>query len=165
VCVHGLVPRLHVSPVLEMMIGVDEGEHGMMHVSVLGAAGDVEKIEFDSFSIGRHLARHTRPIAGVTVMGEKQAVPVQVKHGDGIVGSSGPGRLVHERVPHGSHPKRDLHEFAVYFGSLRDGGDVAFPGAGKSFELGEGFLRVRLGDVGGEADCGDQDECCGKCEA
>src|SRR5208283_5290768 len=36
---HGFVSGLHVSPVFGVMVGVDRGKDGMMHVSVLRAAG------------------------------------------------------------------------------------------------------------------------------
>ena len=38
-----------IGPVLDVMVGVDEGKDGVVHVSVLGAASDVEK--FDSTAL------------------------------------------------------------------------------------------------------------------
>src|ERR1700719_5209181 len=116
--VHWLVPWVHVSPVLGVMVGVNEGEHCMVHVSVLGTTADIEKLEFHCLSVRRHLAHHAGPIPCITIMGEEQAVPVQIKHGDRIVGSSISRRLMHDRVAHGSHAERDLRELAFYVGCL-----------------------------------------------
>src|SRR5947208_2851513 len=64
--VHWLVPWEHVSPVLDVMVRVEEREHCMVHVSVLRAASDVEEIEFHRLAVRRDLARHARPISCVT---------------------------------------------------------------------------------------------------
>ena len=40
------------------MVGIDDGEDRMVHVAVLCAAGNVEKLELYSFSIGRHFPLH-----------------------------------------------------------------------------------------------------------
>jgi len=36
----------HESPVFSMMVGVNDGECPMVHVSVLGISGYIEKLEF-----------------------------------------------------------------------------------------------------------------------
>src|SRR5580704_301417 len=51
VCVDGLVPWFHISPILDVMVRVDRGEHRMMHVSVLRATGDVMKLEFHALAV------------------------------------------------------------------------------------------------------------------
>src|SRR5207245_11288022 len=94
----GLVPGHHVSTVFGVVVGVDDYEEGVVHVSLLRATGDVDKIEFHGLSVWRDPCRHARPIAGVTIMGQEQAVPVQIKHGYGMVVWSGiirRSRLLH----------------------------------------------------------------------
>ena len=49
---HRLIAWLHISPVLGVMVRVDDGERRMVHVAVLRAAGDVEKVEFHRLAIG-----------------------------------------------------------------------------------------------------------------
>jgi hypothetical protein len=46
-----LVPGLHVSPVLSVMVSVDHSKDCMVHVSVLRATSDIEKIEFQFFRL------------------------------------------------------------------------------------------------------------------
>src|SRR5713101_9176217 len=53
VSVHGLVPRHHISPVLGVVVGVDDGEHGVVHVSALRAAGNIGKIKFHRLAVRR----------------------------------------------------------------------------------------------------------------
>src|SRR4029077_13652039 len=84
-----LLPRLHVSPILSVMVGVNHREDSMMHVSILRATGDVQKLEFYSFSIRRLFTHHARPVACVTIVRQEQAIPVYIKHGDRIIGSTG----------------------------------------------------------------------------
>src|SRR6266567_1126876 len=45
-CMHWLVPRHHISPVLGVVVAVDDSEHGVVHVSTLRATGNIDKIEF-----------------------------------------------------------------------------------------------------------------------
>ena len=71
---------------LGVMVRVDLGEPGMVHVSVLGAAGYVEKIKFHGLAVRVHLAGHARPIARITIMGQHQAISVEIDH---VIGSSG----------------------------------------------------------------------------
>src|SRR5215470_9629182 len=85
------VSRLHVGPFLDMMVGVDEREHGVMHVSVLQTTSNIEKVELGALPIRRQLPHHARPIAGVAVVGQEQPVAVQIEHSDGIVRSVGTG--------------------------------------------------------------------------
>ena len=40
----GLVPWLQIGPVLGVVVGVDNGEHRVVHVSVLCPTGDVKKV-------------------------------------------------------------------------------------------------------------------------
>ena len=105
---------------------------------------DVEKVEFHRLAVRRHLARHARPVAGVTVVRQHQAVLVHIQHGDRIVGSSSPRHLMHECVTHGSRAQRDLHELSFYVGGGRDRCHMAFPRTRQSFQLVEGLLRVGL---------------------
>ena len=126
------------------MIGVDDGEYCMLHVSVLLITRNVQKIEFQCLSVRRHLAYHTRPIIRVTIMCQQQTISVHNEHGDRIVGSSGSRHLMHEGVAHRSHPKRHLHEPAFHLGLRRDGCHVGFPRTGQSFQFVEGLLCVGL---------------------
>src|SRR5260370_14088567 len=73
-------------PVLGVMVRVEDGEYGMLHVSTLLATvvGDVEKIEFHCLPVRRQLAHHARPVSYVTIMRQEQPIPVQVHHGDRI---------------------------------------------------------------------------------
>jgi len=68
-----------------VMVLVKEGEHCMMHVSILRATGDVEKIEFHRLPVRLQLAHHARPVSCVTIMGPEQAITVQIEHDDQIV--------------------------------------------------------------------------------
>jgi hypothetical protein len=52
VSMHRFVTGHHIGPVLGMVVGVDEGEDGVVHVAELSTTGDVEKIEFDGLSVG-----------------------------------------------------------------------------------------------------------------
>ncbi len=51
-----LTVRHHGSPVLSVMVSVDEGEHRVAHVPALRAAGNVEKFEFHCLSVRQQLA-------------------------------------------------------------------------------------------------------------
>src|SRR5713226_7393101 len=57
-----LILRRHISPILGVMIGIDDGEYCMMHMSVFCAAGHVEKVEFHCLAVWRQLACHPRPV-------------------------------------------------------------------------------------------------------
>jgi hypothetical protein len=105
----------------------------MVHVSVLRATGNIDKIELYRPSVRRYLARHAGSISCVAIMREEQAVSVQRKHGDRIIRPSCSRHHMHESAPHGSQAERDLHELAFYVGLLRDGCHVTFPGTGKGF--------------------------------
>src|SRR6266850_4554354 len=48
-----LIRRRHISPVLGVMIGIDDSEYRLVHVSVPCAAGDVEKGEFHGLAVWR----------------------------------------------------------------------------------------------------------------
>ncbi len=48
----GLVAGHQVSPVLGVMVGVNEGEYRMIHVPHLVAAGKIDEIEFYRLSVG-----------------------------------------------------------------------------------------------------------------
>ena len=48
---HGLVSRPKISPLLDVMIGVDHGELCVLHVTVLQIAAHVEKIELDRLAV------------------------------------------------------------------------------------------------------------------
>ena len=85
---HWFVARHQVGPILGVMIGVDDLEDGVLHVSVLQIAGNVEEIKFHGFSVGRGPSDHARPIAGIAIVRQEQAIAVQVKHGDGMIVAS-----------------------------------------------------------------------------
>ena len=51
-----LILRRHISPVLGVMIGIDDREYGLVHMSVRIATGDVEKVEYHRVAIRRQLA-------------------------------------------------------------------------------------------------------------
>src|SRR3989449_2400071 len=57
---HRLVPWHHVSPVLGVMVTVNHGEHGVVHVSALRATGNIDKIEFYRLSVRRGPWYHSR---------------------------------------------------------------------------------------------------------
>ena len=50
----------HEGPVFGVMVSVNEGEDNMVHVAIFGAARDIDKIEFDGFSIGRSPGKLSR---------------------------------------------------------------------------------------------------------
>src|SRR5260370_20646765 len=50
----------HERPILGVMVGVDDGEHPMVHV-VLLAPPDVLELELYRLSVVRQLSRHPRP--------------------------------------------------------------------------------------------------------
>src|SRR5215467_9606987 len=83
-----LVPRHHIGPVLEVMVGVDDSEHGMMHVSELRASRDIENVELYLLSIGRRPGHHPRPVAGIAIVGKEQPVAIQIKNGHRMVVAS-----------------------------------------------------------------------------
>src|SRR5713226_8747511 len=89
---HRLIPGKHPSRRLRVVVGVDHGEHHMVHHTSIRAAGYVEEIEFHRLTIRRDLANHARPISCITIMGQEQAISVHKKHGDWIVGSARPSR-------------------------------------------------------------------------
>src|SRR5436305_8635517 len=66
--VNWLVPRHHVGPILNVMVGVDGSEDRMVHVSVVGASADVEKIKFHRFPIRRGFRDHAWPVSGIAIM-------------------------------------------------------------------------------------------------
>src|SRR2546422_9222898 len=51
VSVHWLVPRHHISPVFGVVVRVNQGEHGVVHVSALRAPGNIDKIEFHGLAV------------------------------------------------------------------------------------------------------------------
>src|ERR1700746_3649881 len=65
-------------PFFRVMIRVDEAEDGALHVAVLRAAADVEKIESDGLAVGRNRSGHARPISCVAIVGEDQAIAVDI---------------------------------------------------------------------------------------
>ena len=134
------------------MVGVDDGEDGMVHVSMLRASGDVDEIEFHRLSIRRCLGNHARPIAGIAIMRQVQAITIQVEHGERMIEASRIVRrscflhLMRERVSPGSHSQRDLHGFAHVPVGLRRGGCYgSLPRTGQGFQFVKGLLRVGLG--------------------
>lgn len=48
---HRLVPGHHVGPVLDVMISVDQRKHSVVHMSVFGAAGDIDEVEFHGLAV------------------------------------------------------------------------------------------------------------------
>jgi hypothetical protein len=48
---HRFIRRRHLSPVLGVMISIDDSEYCTVHMSVFCAAGDVEKVECHSLAI------------------------------------------------------------------------------------------------------------------
>src|SRR5271168_263164 len=53
-----LIVRRHVGPVLGVMVGVDEGEHRTVHVSIFRLTGGVEEIKFHRLSVQRKFSYH-----------------------------------------------------------------------------------------------------------
>src|SRR5260370_22622173 len=105
---HRLIPGKHPSRRLGVMVGVDHGEHHMVHHPSFCAAGNVEELEFYRLTIRRDLANHARPISGVAIMGQEQAISVYVKHSDRIVGSARRSCLMQDCVTTGSHANCDV---------------------------------------------------------
>src|SRR5205814_694545 len=60
----------HERPILGVMVGVDDGEHRMVHV-LLRAPADVLELEVDRLAVGRHLAGHTRPVPLVAIVNQR----------------------------------------------------------------------------------------------
>src|SRR5215469_10890039 len=50
--VHGFISRHHIGPILDVMIRVNYGEHGVVHVPVLISAGKIAKLELHFLRIG-----------------------------------------------------------------------------------------------------------------
>src|SRR6185503_476899 len=75
----------------------DKSEKRMFHMAVLRVAGDVKKIKFQGLPVRRRPGRHTRPVAGVTIMRQDQAVIIQIKHGNRMVILGG---IVFSRLAH-----------------------------------------------------------------
>src|SRR5713226_1925356 len=132
---HRLIPGKHPSRRLGVMVGVDYGEHHMVHHSSFRAAGNVEELEFYRLTIRRDLANHARPISGVAIMGQEQAISVHIKHGDRIVGSARPSRLMQDCVTTGSHPNCDV---------CGEAHNTTIPGTRQSFHYLERLLRIGL---------------------
>ena len=132
---HRLISGKYVSRRLGVMVGVDHGEHHMVHHPSLRAAGDVEEIEFHRLTIRRDLANHARPISGITIMGQDQAISIHIKHGDRIVGSARPSRLMQDCVTTGSHANCDVRGEAH---------NTALPGTRQSLQFLKRLLCVGL---------------------
>ncbi len=81
--VHRLVLH-HERPIFHMMVGVDEGKRGMVHV-VVRTAADVLELELDHLAIGRHLAGHARPVPRIAIVNQRELVSIHVKHRDWMV--------------------------------------------------------------------------------
>src|SRR5581483_371238 len=73
------------SPVLRVVIGVDDVEHRMLHVPVLDASGNINKIKFQPLAVGRLPGNNARAITGVAIMNQQEAIVIQVEHGDWMV--------------------------------------------------------------------------------
>src|SRR5712692_6257893 len=123
---HRLIPGKHPSRRLGVMVGVDHGEHHMVHHPSLCAAGNFEELEFYRLTIRRDLANHARPISSVAIMGQEQAISVYVKHGDRIVGSARPSSLMQDCVTTGSHANCDVRGHAH---------NIALPGTRHSLKF------------------------------
>ena len=107
----------HEGPVFDVMVFVDGGEDGMVHVAVFRASRDVSKIKFDSFAVTRGPGHHARPIAGIAVMGELQFVAIQIDGGDRIVGPFARLHLMQKQVPHRGDAEDHLGwQIAVHVG-------------------------------------------------
>ena len=100
-----------IGPVLGVMIGIDNVEHSTLHVSLFGAAGDIDRVKLHRISIRRNFACHARTVPGVTVMSQIQVVTVQVNHADRILWPVS-FHLVHDCISHGSHAKDSVHGLA-----------------------------------------------------
>src|SRR4051812_40831012 len=85
VCVDGLISGHHVCPILNVVVGVYGREDGVVHVSILRASAEVEKIEFYCLSIWRGPRDHTRTVSGVAIMDQSQVFVIQVEHRDWMI--------------------------------------------------------------------------------
>src|SRR5205823_4382707 len=100
---------------------VNYGEHGMMHVSVVSATGDIHQIELHHFAAGGGSGSHVRTVSGVAVVNQVEAISVQVEHRNRMIVTSGVVRysycvhFVHEGVSTGSHAHRDLPGHVLVF--------------------------------------------------
>src|SRR5260370_42043418 len=70
---HRLIPGKHPSRCLGGMVGVDRGEHHMVHHPSFRAAGNAEELEFYRLTIRRDLATRARRISSVAIMSHDQA--------------------------------------------------------------------------------------------
>src|SRR5215470_2169558 len=80
----GLVPGHHIRPVFCVVVGVDDGERGVMHVSELRAASEIDEIEFHRLAVRRGPCRHAWPVSRIAIMGQEQTIAIQVEHGKGM---------------------------------------------------------------------------------
>ena len=84
VCSEGLVAGHHIRPVFCVVVGVDDGEHGVMHVSKLRAAREIEEIELHCLAVRGGSGDHPRPVSRIAIMGQEQTITIQIEHGKGM---------------------------------------------------------------------------------
>src|SRR5215470_563785 len=84
VCAEGLVAGHHIRPVFCVVVGVDDGERGVMHVPELRAAREIEEIEFHRLAVWGDSGGHPRPVSRIAIMGQEQTIAIQVEHGKGM---------------------------------------------------------------------------------
>ena len=80
-----LIARHHVGPVLGVMVGVDGGQDGVVHVPVLVTAGKVDEIEFHGLRVSGFSCDHAGAVAGVAIVNQREAIVLKVKHRDRMV--------------------------------------------------------------------------------
>ncbi len=123
-----------------MVVGINNREHGVVHVPVLIAAREIEKIEFHLLPIRRGLGYHARPVSGVAIVCQDQTIAVQVEHRNRMVVTrriiwlSYLVHLMHQRVSTGGHAQCDLRLRPVpHIGLRRVDGHRGLPDARQSF--------------------------------
>src|SRR6266550_3893574 len=107
-----LVPRQHESGLFVMMIRINDCKRDTVHESFFGIPSYVEEGEFHTVTVRRGLPFHARPVPGVTIMRQEQAVSVHINHRDRIVRNSTRCHLVKDCVTSGCHPNGRLHGYA-----------------------------------------------------
>ena len=133
------------------MIRVNDGEHRVVHVSVLIAAGKIGEFEFQRLSVRRYFSGHARPVPRVTIVDQCELVRVDVQHRDGMVvlcrvqRCSGFLELVHEDVSPRGHAHRNVQRLNVHLRRYRHVGlHGALPIPREGFHGVEGSLRLGL---------------------
>src|SRR5262249_32894964 len=98
----------HKGPLFYMVVRIDKCEFCMMHVLMQVISGDVDELELQSLAVRRDLTLHAGTVPCVAIMCQEQPPFVQVEHRDRIVGTSGRGHLMHERISSGSGLQRNV---------------------------------------------------------